>query len=163
MPPQLEPPSEEENRIEFRFSHAAGGDQALPASLLIQTLEGAQRAIWLLALAEEKRDIRTRARIPAELEQRYQLKCSIPHSGSYVLPAAIGPEQPPVQALIQASPGDTDVTGKVVDKFEQVARALVENQRDRLLDLMPDSAIRLRVLENFKTMAFMRTGVAPFR
>jgi len=137
--------SDDQKRILFRFSHPTAETQSVPASLLIQTLEGAQRVIWLLALAEENRDIKMRARIPSEIEQRYQLRCSVPKAGSYAMPAAVVSEP-------QVMYG-TDLVGKVMDRFEGLADAVVHADRDRVLSLVPDSAIRIRVLENLRSMA----------
>src|ERR1035438_4634747 len=109
--PPMQPDDPE--RILFRFSHATAENQSVPASLLIQTLEGAQRVIWLLALAEENRDIKMRARIPSEIEQRYQLRCSVPKAGSYAMPAAVVSELPVLAWL--------DLTAKVMDRFEGLA------------------------------------------
>ena len=75
------PQPDDQKRILFRFSHATAETLSVPAALLIQTLEGAQRVIWLLALAAENRDIRMRARIPVEIEQRYQYKMQPAASG----------------------------------------------------------------------------------
>ena len=74
-------------RLQFRFSRSGEDAPAVPASVLIQTLEGAQRAIWLIALIKEQKDIKSRARIPTEIERRYQLKFEVPQHGSYLLPA----------------------------------------------------------------------------
>ncbi len=60
---------DQRRRVQFRFSRTAVARPAVPASVLIQALEGAQRAIWLIALAKEQKDIKSRARIPAEIEQ----------------------------------------------------------------------------------------------
>ncbi len=141
--PPMQP--DDPKRILFRFSHATAETQSVPASLLIQTLEGAQRVIWLLALAEENRDIKMRARIPSEIEQRYQLRCSVPKVGSYAMPAAVVSELPVLAWL--------DLTAKVMDRFEGLADAVVHADRDRVLSLVPDSAIRIRVLENLRSMA----------
>ena len=139
------PQPDDQKRILFRFSHATAETLSVPAALLIQTLEGAQRVIWLLALAAENRDIRMRARIPVEIEQRYQLKCSLPQAGSYTMPAAVVSEPPLLTGF--------DLTPQVMDRFESLAGAVVNADRDRILSLLPDSAIRIRVLENLRLMA----------
>ena len=97
------PQPDDHKRILFRLSHATAESLSVPASLLIQTLEGAQRVIWLLALADENLDIRMRARIPAEIKQRYQLTCSLPQAGSYTVPAVVVSE-PPVLTGIDLTP-----------------------------------------------------------
>lgn len=132
-------------RLQFRFSRAADARPAVPASVLIQTLEGAQRAIWLIALAKEQKDIKSRARIPAEIEQRYQLKCEVPQPGSYVLPAFVESVQPQLATIDQVN----DVLGT----FEGVAAALQSQQRDKVAAYLPDTAIRKRVVDAFQQLA----------
>ena len=132
-------------RLQFRFSRHANDKPAVPASVLIQTLEGAQRAIWLIALAREQKDIKSRARIPDEIQQRYQLKCEAPQLGSYVLPAFVESIQPQFPAL--------DAVIEVVGAFEAVADALQRHDRDDVADLLPDKSIRRRVVEAFSQLA----------
>ncbi len=132
-------------RLQFRFSRAADAKPAVPASVLIQTLEGAQRAIWLIALAKEQKDIKSRARIPAEIEQRYQLKCEVPQSGSYLLPTFVESVQPQLATIEQVN----DVLGTL----EGIAGALQSQQRDKVAEYLPDTAIRKRVVDAFQQLA----------
>lgn len=132
-------------RLQFRFSRTADATPAVPASVLIQTLEGAQRAIWLIALAKEQKDIKSRARIPAEIEQRYQLKCEVPQPGSYVLPAFVESVQPQLATIDQVK--------EVLGTFEGVAAALQSQQRDKVASYLPDTAIRKRVVDAFQQLA----------
>lgn len=131
--------------LNFRFSRSDEETPALPASVLIQTLGGAQRAIWLIALAGEERDIKSRARIPAEIEQRYQLKCEVPQAGSYLLPTYLNSVQPQLPTM--------DQVDSVLDKFERVADALQRQDRDSVADELPDTSIRKRVVNAFQQIA----------
>ncbi len=132
-------------RLQFRFSRAADAKPAVPASVLIQTLEGAQRAIWLIALAKEQKDIKSRARIPTEIEQRYQLKCEVPQSGSYLLPTFVESVQPQLATI--------DQVNIVLGTFEGIAGALQSQQRDKVAEYLPDTAIRKRVVDAFQQLA----------
>ncbi len=134
-----------DNTLQFRFSRPGDETPAVPASVLIQTLEGAQRAIWLIALASENKDVKSRARIPAEIEQRYQLKCEVPQTGSYLLPAFVDSVQPKLATM--------DQVAVVLGKFESVAVALSHEDRDSVAALLPDSAIRRRVIDAFQQLA----------
>ena len=49
-------------RLQLSFSRASDDRPAVPVSVLIQTLESAQRAIWLSALAIEQKDVKMRER-----------------------------------------------------------------------------------------------------
>src|SRR5665213_3098051 len=132
-------------RLQFRFSRSAEARPAVPASVLIQTLEGAQRAIWLIALAKEQKDIKSRARIPAEIEQRYQLKCEVAQPGSYLLPAFVESVQPQLATI--------DQVNEVLSTFEGVAGALQSQQKDKVAEYLPDTAIRKRVVDAFQQLA----------
>jgi hypothetical protein len=138
-------PEDHGRRLQFRFWRAADAKPAVPASVLIQTLEGAQRAIWLIALAKEQKDIKSRARIPSEIEQRYQLKCEVPQAGSYVLPTFLESVQPQLATIDQVK--------DVLSTFEGIADALQSQQRDKVAGYLPDSAIRKRVVDAFQQLA----------
>ncbi len=132
-------------RLQFRFSRSTDARPAVPASILIQTLDGAQRAIWLIAMAKEQKDIKSRARIPPEIEQRYQLKCEVPQPGSYLLPAFVESVQPLLAT--------TDQVNDVLATFEGVAGALQSQKRELVADFLPDTAIRKRVVDAFQQLA----------
>lgn len=138
-------PSNRENTLQFRFSRPGEETPAVPASVLIQTLEGAQRAIWLIALADENKDVKSRARIPADIEQRYQLKCEVPKTGSYLLPTFVESVQPKLATM--------DQVARVLNKFEFVAEALNRGSREDVVAQLPDSAIRRRVIDAFQQLA----------
>ena len=141
----LDPNSEQQNsHVEFKFSRVSDGKTVVPASVLIQTLEGAQRAIWLIALSREHREIKSRARIPSDIEQRYQLKCEIPALGSYVLPAFVESGQPNLLPLSQV--------GNVLADFEGIADSLKRGSRDDVARFLPDTAIRRRVVDAFQQL-----------
>lgn len=137
--------SKEAASLEFRFDHSGERGEEVPAFLLAQTLDAAQRALLLLAMAEERREIGVRARFPAEVERRYQLRCRVPQGGSYVLPATLVSAQPELPAIANLP--------TVVDKFQSAAEAVVAEDRQQLANLVADSAIRYRLLESFRAMA----------
>ena len=134
-----------DNTLQFRFSRPGDETPAVPASVLIQTLEGAQRAIWLIALAQENKDVKSRARIPAEIERRYQLKCEIPTSGSYLLTTVVESVQPQLATM--------DQVASVLTTFESVASALQRQDKREVAHELPDSAIRRRVVDAFQQLA----------
>ena len=61
----------------------------LPAQNLIQALEGLQRTIHLVAMMKDGREVRTRARVTRDIEDRFQLHCEVPKPGSYYQPTFI--------------------------------------------------------------------------
>ena len=96
-------------------------------------------------MAKEQKDIKSRARIPAEIEQRYQLKCEIPQPGSYLLPAFVESVQPQLATIDQVN----DVLGT----FEGVADVLQSQQRDKVAEYLPNTAIRKRIVDAFQQLA----------
>jgi hypothetical protein len=138
-------PSEYEASLEFTFEHFSEQEAEVPAFLLAQTLDAAQRACLLLAMAEERREIGIRARFPAEIERQYQLRCRVPRRGSYVLPTALVSAQPEF-------PKSANLT-TVVAKFQSAAETIAAGDRQTLADVVVDSAIRYRLLETFRAMA----------
>jgi len=76
----------------FSF-HIEGGDEhahTVPADVLVQILENAQRAFELIGVYVEGRGIKERARVPSATSQRFQLVCQVPMPGSYAMPVTVG-------------------------------------------------------------------------
>jgi len=76
----------------FSF-HIEGGEEhvhAVPAVVLVQILENAQRAFELIGVHVEGRGIKERARVSSATSQRFQLVCQVPMPGSYAMPVTIG-------------------------------------------------------------------------
>ena len=116
----------------------------MPASVLVEVLTGAQRAIHLLGMVSEGVEINERARIPAQIEAKYALNCEAPESGSYVLPARVG------------YGGDLLADGSgavnVVKDFFEIGSAVLAKDIERLRQIVPDKMMRSRVLEAFRVM-----------
>jgi hypothetical protein len=138
--------TDDQHLLEFEFQHSTDDTPRVPASVLIQTLEGAQRALWLIAMSRQKGGVvRSRARIPAKIEQAFQLQCEIPKSGSYVMPTAVLPNQPFLEGF--------DTATVVVDVFERIAGALTSGAKATVLELLPDASFRRRVIDCFRSLA----------
>ncbi len=82
---------EQETFFGLHFEPRHGGDDShvLPAHNLVQALEGLQRTIHLVAMMKEGREIKTRARVTRDIEDRFQLHCEIPKEGSFYQPTFI--------------------------------------------------------------------------
>ncbi|HEX2210790.1 MAG TPA: hypothetical protein VHG93_24115 [Longimicrobium sp.] len=115
----------------------------MPAKVLADALEHAQRAVHLLALSAVGREIRQRARIPAELAEQFVLECALPSRGSYVQPLRLTT----VGGLFDAVLG-----AEVLDRFEEIGSALSEGQWNSVRTLVPDAAVRSRVIDEFVAM-----------
>lgn len=116
----------------------------VPAAVLVQILENAQRAFELIGVHVEGRGIKERARVPAQISQRYQLICKIPEHGSYALPVTVG------------GIGDLfspDLANKAYGIFRGVLENVSGQSTAGLAATLPDDRILRRVLESVKGMA----------
>ncbi|MFV1594065.1 hypothetical protein VWZ88_16040 [Phaeobacter sp. JH20_36] len=75
--------------LHFKPRHGDEGAHVLPAHNLVQALEGLQRTIHLVAMMREGREVKTRARVTRDIEDRFQLHCQIPKEGSFYQPTFI--------------------------------------------------------------------------
>ena len=130
------------------FSFHVKDDQqdahTVPASVLVQILENAQRAFELIGLQVEGREIRLRARVAAATSKRFQLLCQLPKPGSYAMPVTVG------------GAGDLfppDLANRAFDIFRDVMESVSARSSARLANLLPNERIRRRVLEAVKGMA----------
>src|SRR5262245_61078826 len=111
-------PAPEPEPFEFRLEGSLQNDNTVPANVLLQVLDGAQRTMLLLGLVQENREVRERARIPADIEEKYVLRCAVPRTGSYVLPAFLGNPQSDLFA--------TEAIQSVAEKFSKAGEALAK-------------------------------------
>src|ERR1700733_6150907 len=88
---RLAMPDEEPSRLfRLHFEGPLTRDHAVPAPALVQALQQFQRIVHLLAMAEEGREVRQRARITHDIDRRFPLICRIPQEGGYALPVVLG-------------------------------------------------------------------------
>ena len=128
----------------FHIESTDKGAHTVPAAVLVQILENAQRAFELIGVHVEGRGIKERARVPAQISQRYQLICKIPEHGSYALPVTVG------------GMGDLfspDLTNKAFGIFRGVLENVSSRSTAGLATTLPDDRILRRVLESVKGMA----------
>jgi predicted RNase H-like HicB family nuclease len=130
--------------IEFRFfEEASPAEHRVPAKVLADTLAHAQRVVHLLAISAAGREIRQRARVPAEMARQFVLECDVALPGSYVQPVRL------------RTGGDLfdDVFGvDVLHRFHAVGEALSDANWRAVRELVPDRAVRTRVLDEFVAM-----------
>ena len=135
-----------QNQPVFSF-HIEGGEphiHAIPATVLIQILENAQRAFELIGVHVEGRGIKERARVSAATSQRFQLICQVPVSGSYAMPVTIGG----AGELFSAELAD-----KAFGIFRGVMGNVSAKNSSGLTSVLPDDRILRRVLEFVKGMS----------
>ena len=122
----------------FHIDYGTRDVHAVPATVLVQILENAQRAFELIGVHVEGRGIKERARVSAATSQRFQLVCQLPESGSYAMPVTVG------------GAGELFVA-ELADKAFGIFRGVMEHVSARstvgLATALPDERIRRRVLE----------------
>lgn len=130
--------------LELRFEGRLADQGQVPASVLTLVLQGLQRTIYLLALEEERVEVRQRERISGEIEQRYVVMCAPPKAGSLTIEASLGD---PASAFF-----GRDEIQSVSTRFAGVCGALATKDRQALSTLLPDRTRRQRILEAMRKM-----------
>jgi len=130
--------------IEFRILPEDDGHE-VPVALLIQGLQGLQQLIHFSALSIDNRTVRQRVRVSAEIQQRYTLHCSPPTTGSFRVAGRVGDLR---RGLVNT--GDVRRVMALVHDF---SHATLATDRNALLTLVPDSRIRVRMLDCLRGMA----------
>lgn len=111
--------------------------------MLADALTHAQRAIHLLAMQAAGREIRQRARVPAEITESFVLECEVAEPGSYAQRVELR--------------GDTDlfgvgVAGEVLARFGEIGAALARSDWDVIRGVVPDRGLRNRIVDEYAGM-----------
>lgn len=138
------PTPAEREEFEFRVAGPLAEANTVPVSVLVQVLDAAQKSFYLLALMQEGREVRERARVPAEVEQKYKLICGVPKPGSYCVPATLGD--------VESELFTPDPIRQVAERFRDVGEAITKHAFQKLNELIPSRQMRFKVLENMKLM-----------
>jgi len=138
------PKSPHPDFVELRIE-PPGGKTEVPVGILTQTLLGFQQLVHLFALQAEGRSLRQRLRLPEEIKNRYLLQCSPPEAGSFVVKARVGGVSEDLVSPVQV--------GGVMEKLHEFGAAAVHGERDKLIDLVPDSRFRFRMLDSLGKLA----------
>lgn len=139
MPQSLQP-----DELTFKI-HPAGGGSEVPVALLTQSLSTLQELIHLFALQEEGRTLRQRLRLSDDLKSKYVLRCRPPESGSFAVSGRVAGLGSDFFAPQQVA--------KVMEHFQEFSRAAVAGDQNRLLDIIPDSRLRNRVLSRLISLS----------
>ena len=78
------------NSFSFHIHPRDPQDHAVPATVLVQILENAQRALELIGVQVEGKEIRERVRVSTTTAKRFRLICHVPQTGSYAIPVSVG-------------------------------------------------------------------------
>jgi hypothetical protein len=139
-PPVL--PGEETH--ELRFDEPRGS-HIVPATILADTLQAAQRIVHLLAMARRRMQLRRRARTPQDIERAFPVLCDLSRPGSYLQPIWIGD---PSASLL--SPGEIAL---VAEDFDRVLDAAVRGDAGEMSEVVVDANWRAAVVSNVGRLA----------
>lgn len=143
---------ENKRRLRLHFEGPLTRAHTLPSSALVQTLQQLQRVVHLLAMSEEGREVRQRARVTFDIERRFPLVCGVPEEGGYALPLEIG------DASHQFFDESSITT--VASKANDLIRAVNSGNAGRIRELIPESYFRENILTAFSSMIpSQRSGV----
>ena len=129
-------------RLHFEGPLTAG--HSVPAPALVQALQQFQRVVHLLAMAEEGREVRQRARVTHDIDRRFPLVCGVPEDGGYALPIVLGDT---AHQLF-----DAPVVEAVAHRTRSVIEAVNTANENGLKRLIPESYYRRSVLTAFAAM-----------
>jgi hypothetical protein len=129
----------DERHIRLHFEGPGTAGHTLPSLVMIRSLQGVQRAIYLLAKehAGHKIGMRT-ARVNNEIERNFALICKVPEEGGYALPQEIGD---PSGSLF----AEDDIR-QVALKFSQIGAAIEAEDAPQIRELLPDAGYRRAVI-----------------
>jgi len=128
----------------FHVEGTLATKHSLPASVLVQILQNAQRAFELIGIQVEGKTVKSRARLPKSSVGKFQLICQIPVHGCYALPVYVGGEAADLLFPEQAE--------RATSIFKNLLSALMSRNSSDISAALPDGAIRNRVLESIKGM-----------
>ena len=134
-----------DSSIQLRIIGPDSAKQEVPASVLLQTLEGLQQLVWQFAHSREGGQLRQRLKFPADLKERFTLHLSPATPGSYIVHGRVG--------------GITDdlvnpvVAADVVHDITNFCAAAVHGQKADIARLLPDRALRSRALDCLRSIA----------
>ncbi len=133
-----------QERFDLRLFDTDRDENTIDSEVLIQVLNGLQKAVQLIAMDNEGIEVRERAKASAEIKRTYVLKCGIPRIGSYALPLQLGD---PSGSLF-APQKIQDVAGKLEICAESIASGLQES----LKGIFRSTECKYRVVEAFKSL-----------
>lgn len=130
--------------LRFEPRHDGEGAHVLPANNLVQALEGLQRTIYLVAMMNERREIKTRARVTRDIEERFQLHCEVPKEGSYYQPTFIAERD---QSLFSS-----DEAKQVAQITRSLLSSIATGNEQNFRKAVVDSTFRMPIIASLGRM-----------
>jgi hypothetical protein len=136
--------TELDRALTFHIEGPLTDAHTLPASVLVQILENAQRAFELIGLQVEGKTVKARARLAKSSAEKFQLICELPVHGCYAMPVVVGGASNDLFAPEQAA--------AATQIFKNLMVGIQSRNREEMANILPDGSIRKRVLESIKGM-----------
>lgn len=130
--------------LHFEQRHEEEASHVLPVQNLIQALEGLQRTIHLVAMMTEGREVKTRARVTRDIEDRFQLHCQVAKEGSFYQPTFIAERD---QSLFS-----TDEVKEVANLTRQLLDSVSQGDEQIFKNTVVDSAFRSPLIASLGKM-----------
>ncbi|MBC7951120.1 MAG: hypothetical protein H7Z12_04760 [Rhodospirillaceae bacterium] len=134
-----------DRELQLLFGGKPTDGHVVPTSVLTQALQSLQRAVHILGMRHEGKDVRQRMRISADVELRYAVLCKLPEPGSYISPIIIGDTS---QTLF-----DGAAIMAVTKEFKDLLAAVNEQDAVKVRSILPDPVYRTPVLSALAKMA----------
>ncbi|WP_018086945.1 hypothetical protein [Desulfurispora thermophila] len=140
----------DERSLVLKIEGLSVGKGRIPFSLLVKILKGIQEIIYLVALSEQCRDIKKRARIPSNIQRSCELIRVLESPGSYEILASL----PEPQQRIMFSENDYDIGIAARRKLLELMDAVSISYNDKHIeDIIPDSSYRKRILKTIESFS----------
>lgn len=136
---------DQDRELQLKFGGRPTDGHSVPASVLTQSLQALQRAVYLLGMRHEGKDVRQRLRISSDVETRYPVLCKVPEEGSFISPITIGDTS---HSLF-----DGEAVSAVTDDLLKLLGALRDQDAPKVRSLLPDPVYRAPVLASLAKMA----------
>ncbi len=130
--------------LHFQPRHDGDGSHVLPVQNLIQALEGLQRTIHLVAMMKEGREVKSRARVTRDIEDRFQLHCEVPKEGSYYQPTFIAERDKNLSR--------SDETKQVAEITRNLLSSIARWDEQNFKQTVVDSAFRTPIISSLGKM-----------
>ena len=128
--------------LHFHHRHDSDGQHSLPAQNLIAALEGLQRTIHLVAMMSEGREVRSRARVTRDIEERYQLQCAPAKAGSYYQATFIAEKDGSLLSPVEVR--------EVAEITRNLLVAIGQGDDGNFRKVVPDSAFRSPIITSLE-------------
>ena len=129
--------------LQLKFGGKATEGNVVPVVVLAKSLQSLQRAVHILGMCHEGKEVRRRVRVPAEIEKRYRILCRLPEEGSYIAPLII---EDTSQNLTESA------AGAVTGGFHDLLSGIEAQDSSLICSVLPDPNYRTLFFEALLNM-----------